>query len=128
MTLKRKASGSFADIATTLKRRLSGSWVDIEVIRRKASGAWVVAWRRINISNQWLLSDKPDGTATCGYRLSASGVAYFRSDVSYSTLETWLATGSAASYEARATVNTGSLTSGTTGSWLALSSSREWYV
>lgn len=36
--------------------------------------------------------------------------------------------GSSGSYEARATLNSGSLTSGTTGSWLALSSSREWTV
>ena len=31
-----------------------------------------------------------------------------------------------ANYEVRATVNSGSLTSGTTGSWLALSSTRTW--
>jgi len=51
MTLKRKASGSFADITTTLKRRLSGAWVDVETIRRRAAGAWVVVWRRVSLSD-----------------------------------------------------------------------------
>lgn len=40
----------------------------------------------------------------------------------------WITPRSAAgaAYEARATVNSGSLSSGTTGSWLALSSTRTW--
>lgn len=44
------------------------------------------------------------------------------------TLGNWVTpTGSAgAAYEARATVTSGALTSGTTGSWLALSTTREW--
>lgn len=67
-------------------------------------------------------------TSTAGYRLNTSGIAEKLENAAYTTLETWLVMGSSGSYEARATLNSGSLTSGTTGSWLALSSSREWTV
>lgn len=128
MTLKRNASGSQVDISATVQRRASGAWVDIDVIKRRVFGVWVTAWQRIVLSDQSLTSTKHVGTATCGYRITASGTVDFMDDVSYSTLETWLAAGSASNYEARVTVTVGDLTSGTTGSWLALSSSHEWYV
>lgn len=41
---------------------------------------------------------------------------------------TWLLRGAASLYEARATVTSGSLTFGTTGTWLNLGSSRTWGV
>ena len=40
----------------------------------------------------------------------------------------WLLSGPSSSYEVQATVTSGTLTSGTTGSYLALSSSRTWSV
>lgn len=65
--------------------------------------------------------------ATAGYRLNANGQAEANQQNSYSTLEQWCTPTSAASnYEARVTMNYGILTTGTVGSWLALSSSREW--
>lgn len=128
MTFKRKASGSWTDIATTIKRRASGAWVDIDLVRRRASGAWTVIWRRITLSNQSLTDTRPTGTAVSGYRLNTSGIAEELRGTSYSTLETWLTAGSASGYEARVTILSGTLSSGTSGSWLALSSSREWSV
>ena len=128
MTLKRKASGSFADITTTLKRRLSGAWVNVETISRRASGAWVVVWKRIVLSNQSIGHSTGTGGATAGYRLNTSGIAEKLVGASYSTLETWLSAGVASDYECRATVTFGMLTSGIDGTWLALSSSRRWYV
>lgn len=128
MTLKRKASGSFADITTTLKRRLSGAWVDVETISRRAAGAWVVVWKRIVLSSQSISQSTGVGTAVAGYRLNTSGIAEKLVGASYSTLETWLSAGASSAYECRATVTIGTLTSGTTGSWLTLSSSREWSV
>jgi len=49
---------------------------------------------------------------------------------SYADVEDWITPTSAASgaYEVKATLNSGALTTGTTGSWLALSSTREWTV
>lgn len=127
MTLKRKSAGSFTDISTRVSRRLSGSWVDIDTIRRKVSGAWTVAWRRITLTDQ-SISHLTSGVATAGYRLNSTGIAEQREGGSYSTLETWIAIGSASSYECRATVTFGALTSGTADTWLNLGSSREWYV
>lgn len=39
---------------------------------------------------------------------------------------TWLITGAASDYEVRATVNSGGVQAGTTGSWLGLGSDRAW--
>lgn len=63
---------------------------------------------------------------TAGYRLNTSGIAESLIQAAYTTLETWLLIGASSAYECRATLNSGTLSSGTTGSWLALSSSREW--
>lgn len=63
---------------------------------------------------------------TAGYRLNTSGIVESLVQAAYTTLETWLLLGASSAYECRATLNSGALSSGTTGSWLALSSSREW--
>lgn len=67
--------------------------------------------------------------ASATYQLTNAGVIN-RITVSGRTTSpgNWIFPTSAAgaNYEARATVNSGSLTSGTTGSWIALSSSRSW--
>lgn len=41
---------------------------------------------------------------------------------------TWLSAGAASSYDVRATLSSGALTSGTTGSWLNLGTTRSWNV
>lgn len=65
-------------------------------------------------------------SATVGYRLNSNGNVERNQQGSYSTIEQWCTPASQASnYEARATIVSGS-PSGTFGSWLALSSSREW--
>lgn len=47
----------------------------------------------------------------------------------YSNIGDWvLPNGSAALYEVRATLNSGTLTSGTTGTWLSLGTTRTWTV
>jgi hypothetical protein len=51
MTLKRKASGSWVDIATTLKRKDSGSWASIAAIKRRLSGTWTVVWQAVSITD-----------------------------------------------------------------------------
>lgn len=128
MTFKRNSGGSWTDIATTAKRRASGVWVDFDLIKRRLSGAWTIAWQRVNIAAQNLSHSVGVGTARSGYRLNASGIVEERDGASYSTLETWLPFGTASGYEARVTVTLGTLTSGTTGSWVSLGSSQEWYV
>lgn len=63
---------------------------------------------------------------TCTYRLNADGKAYSGDNGAYSVLESWLVTGAAADYDARVTVIAGTLSSGTTGTWLNLGTTRDW--
>lgn len=63
-----------------------------------------------------------DATAT--YVLSSGGLE----QATGQTDATWLLQGAAADYEARATVVSGALTSGTTASWLGLGTTRSWTV
>lgn len=128
MTFKRKASGVQTDIATKAERRASGAWVPFDLVKRRLSGAWTVAWQRISITGTSVADSAGVGTAVAGFRLNTSGIAEKLVRITYTTLETWLAFGTAGNYECRATLDFGTLTSGTTGSWLALSSSREWKV
>jgi hypothetical protein len=61
------------------------------------------------------------------YELTSGGDVYVDPG---GTVETWVspAPTSPGSYEVKATVTAGALSSGTTGSWLALSSNRSWSV
>lgn len=126
MTLKRMNSGSFTDI-TTRKRRVTGSWMDIDLVRRRSTGTWTIVFQSINIADQAIYRVSATAT-TAGYRVNTSGISEKREGATYTTLETWLTSGyTASNYEVRATLLSGdALTSGTVGSWLALSSSREW--
>lgn len=63
------------------------------------------------------------GAVTASFNMNASGVC---ADQDSTLLETWLLLGSASDYEVRATLLSGTLTSGTVGAWLSLGSSRSW--
>lgn len=60
--------------------------------------------------------------ATASYSLTSAGLE----TASGNANNTWLLAGAASDYEARVTVNSGSLTTGTTGSWLGLGTTRTW--
>lgn len=62
--------------------------------------------------------------ASATFQLSSAGVASGTGGSSYN----WLSSGAPANYEVLATVTAGTLSSGTTGSWQALSSTRSWNV
>lgn len=66
--------------------------------------------------------------AEASYELTSAGEVLVNG--SGIAVETWIEPTSAASgsYEVKATVTAGALSSGTTGSWLALSSNRSWSV
>lgn len=66
--------------------------------------------------------------ATSGYQLNSSGAEQEITTFGTSTFNTWLLSGSAANYDVFATLNSGTLTSGTTGTWLNLGTSRSWLV
>lgn len=71
----------------------------------------------------------PPNTAEAGYRLGADGKVYRYINGVFTEVETWCTpTSNASNYEARVTVNSGSTPTGSVGSWVALSSTRDWTV
>jgi hypothetical protein len=67
------------------------------------------------------------GTAVAGYVLASSGDINRLNNANTTDIGDWITPKSAASgYECKATVSLGSLSSGSTGSWLALTSDRSW--
>ena len=80
-----------------------------------------------------LAVDFAPATAGVGYQLASDGLEESgigtASSILYSTIGDWVTpTGNANLYEVRATLNFGAVSSGTTGSWLALTSTRTWTV
>jgi len=128
MAFKRKAAGALVDIAATLSRRSAGAWVGVDLVLRQLSGAWVVLWKRVALDDISITHFPPSGSATAGYRLNSSGVAESLEGVAYATVGQWIAIGTSDDFECRATITGGALSSGTTGAWLSLTSSREWKV
>jgi len=85
----------------------------------------------ISISNQNLAEvTYVPFTAEVRYRLNSNGKVYEVTTAGGAVeLEQWCTpTSEAANYEAFATIVTGSLTSGPVGSWVALSSTRDWVL
>lgn len=82
----------------------------------------------ISISDQYVVDFTGGGrAATAGYRLTSTGSAQVLVDTTFTTVETWCTpTSQASNYEALVTVTTGTLSSGTAGSWVALSSTQTW--
>jgi len=129
MTFKRTSGGASIDLTTSANRRESGTWKPIDLVRRRSGGAWTIAWQRINLSDLAAFSTTFIGTATARYNVKSDGTIFGTSgNNTTSQLGTWLTFGTASNYEVRATVVSGTLSSGTTGSWLDLASDREWTV
>lgn len=85
-----------------------------------------VATAFISITDQYITKFHR-GAATASYVVANNGTVQ---NHAAAVLETWLngSGGSVGNYEVRATVTSGSVTSGTTGSWLSCSTSRTWSV
>lgn len=86
---------------------------------------------RVTISNQDvsdLVIDPADAFAQ--YSLAANGVASTATSGGSGPVGggEWRVSGASADYQVRATLQSGSITSGTTGSWLSLSTGREWSI
>ena len=83
----------------------------------------------ISITNQ-TITEAGFGFATdASYKLGANGNAYGGALGFENYLEQWVTpTARAIDYEAKVTLVSGTLTSGTVGSWLALTADRTWYA
>lgn len=80
----------------------------------------------ISLTDQYISKSRRN-TATASYTIANNGTVQ---DHTTTVLESWLSGsgGSVSNYEVRATVTSGAVTSGTTGSWLSCSTSRTWSV
>lgn len=69
-------------------------------------------------------------TCTAGLRVDADGKLYSIATLSSAEVANWITplTSAGVLYSVRVTVNSGSLTTGTSGSWLTLETDREWTV
>lgn len=127
----------------------SGSFAAIQTVSAKDGGTWKTgtayvkdggAWKPwlvgggggspggASITNQLQSRNTTTPTAaTAQYVLNSSGQAQRIDDDGTTNISgEWLVSGAASDYEVRATVNSGSLTSGPTGSWESLGTTRTW--
>lgn len=68
------------------------------------------------------------GAQTITYRLTTGGLCNKIETGVTTLLETWLLSGASSSYEVRVTDLDANLTAGVTGTWLPLSTTREWSI
>lgn len=86
----------------------------------------------ITIQDENVINSREMLTTYAGYRLNASNGLVYKMNPN----GTWVSlgyywvdpTGEAPNYEVRATLNSGDNPTGTEGSWLALTSTRDWYL
>lgn len=132
MTFIRKSGGT--NITPTPKRRLSGAWVNVGFVKRRLSGAWVTVWTsiRVVINDRTVTRNSTSSSShpTAYWTINSDGTVHYPSSVNGTDTvgETWLQSGVNSDYQVRATVTAGAVNSGTTGSWLALSTTRTWSV
>jgi len=82
----------------------------------------------ILLGYQFIFASNSGARATAAYRLGSDGVVYQAlNGGAYTSLATWCSPGAqAVNYECFATLSSGTLSSGTAGSWLPLSSNQTW--
>lgn len=120
------------------KHNVSGTWKDI-VVWHNVAGTWKKVALHQNVSGVWkkitsLLASLLPSTITGGHLTVSPTDA--NCVLTLSSAGTWTCTGTAGGtwqeggaagdYEARWTTTSGTLTSGTAGTWQALSTSRSW--
>jgi hypothetical protein len=83
---------------------------------------------RVQLSNRSISDTNVGSPSVAGYSLTSTGKVTETIGVGSTTIGDWILPNGAAgaNYECRATVNSGAVTTGTTGTWLALSSTRAW--
>lgn len=86
-------------------------------------GRRLAAPPRVQLSDQAIVKTSTVHPVTASYSIMAGGSV---SDQDGTLLEVWKLSGAATDYEVRATVTSGTLSSGTAGAWLSLGTSRTW--
>lgn len=126
---------TYGDAGTN--RTLSGITYGDAGTNRTIKEAWYgdagtnrLVYAAASISTRTVLASSTSPTdADAGYRLSNTGGAFeLKNGAATAISGEWLSAGSASDYEVRATLSSGTLSSGTTGSWLNLGTTREWHT
>jgi len=135
MTIYSKVSGAWKTIDDP-QVKVSGVWKDVQAAYVKVSGVWKEIYNRVvvSITNQYIFFNSifPQD-AYARYQLDSNGKVYEYTGITAGTpnlyIEDWVDPNSEASnYECFATVSGSALETGTTGSWLALTSDRMWGI
>ena len=129
MTLHLNDAGTWRTI-TNVYVNDAGTWREIQEIWVNDAGTWRQVYVNdvISISNQNAFSSETGVTALAQYSLDSTGnVRMTETDNGLANVETWLNNpANRGNYDCRATMISGTLTSGTVGSWLNLASTRTW--
>jgi hypothetical protein len=110
---------------------VSGAWKAVTEGYVGVSGVWKSLFTTIVLLDDSLTDYDPTGTAAqVAYQIDSDGdVKYFLTALADSgILHEWYSGASPSSYEVRATLNSGAVTAGTTGSWLTCGSDQSWEV
>lgn len=131
MPISTKVSGAWQTV-TRPAVKVSGTWRPAGGVWVRVSGVWQKAYSAVNLTNRGPNAWVNAGSATAQLQLNSDG-SLKETDYSTNGNNTltavsgqWKLGGTNSDYEARMTVNTGSLTSGPTGTWDALSTTRDW--
>lgn len=88
---------------------------------------WGKGGATVNFVDTTVYAFNTGATATAGYRINSNGFDYEGINGTFSSLNQWVTpTSAGGNYEIFATVTSGSVTSGTTGSWVATSGNPTW--
>lgn len=135
MTIYSKVAGVWKAINDP-QVKISGAWTDVQKAYVKVSGVWEQIYQRVvvSITNQSIFFNAiSPQDAYARYQLDSDGKVYKYTGQTPGTpttyIEDWVEPNSEASnYECFATVSGSALETGTTGSWLALTSDRMWGI
>lgn len=126
-----RVAGGWNAIKSGSAVRVAGTWQPLKAIFVRVSGVWQTVYLAVaaTLSNRSVTSftTPGPGTAISQFILNSDGRAqYVQDGVTSDVSGEWRVAGASSDFEARATVNSGSLTAGTTGSWVGLSSTQTW--
>lgn len=119
--------------------RVGGTWQQVEEAYVKSGGVWELFYQNLSAQLSGTVAGHIQsafgGDCYAGIQLKSSGGEYYYPangslPGASQLIQSWLLAGSAADFWVRATLNSGTLdgfNSGT-GTWLALSTSRQWAV
>lgn len=81
--------------------------------------------QRVAVNNQYVL--RIDSSTPVGFRMDSDGLVYAQEDsAGYVSIDTWRLSGASADYDVRATLTSGTFTTGSNNTWENLASDRTW--